>query len=446
MNALHTKHPPRKPAANNALPLPDLDNNMPSLVVQDRAIIDAIKSFPAGSSGGIDGLRPQHLKDMISVQNGDASEKLVARLTEFTNLCLSGKVPRTIRPIFCGATLCALNKKDGGIRPIAVGCTLRRLVAKIAFKSVQEKIASKMTPVQLGFGVKHGTEAAAHAARRFLESMTPGQAILKLDFANAFNALSREEVLRSVYDELPELYSFVSTCYSSYSHLCLGDFLIRSDEGAQQGDPLGPLLFCATSLRLAKQMKSPFNIWYMDDGSLGGDVDGLIKDFLLLQQIGSSIGLELNESKCELITDDLDVLLKFRAIAPSIQHISVSRSVLLGAPIGNSEGIDASLSNKLVEFQRLANKLKQLSAHDAFFLLKNCFSLPKLQYILRCAPCSGSQILLEYDNVIRDSLQSILNITLSESAWLQATLPVKRGGLGVRLASLVALPAFLASC
>ena len=153
-------------------------------------------------------------------------------------------------------------------------------------------------------------------------------------------------------------------------------------------------------------MKAPLNIWYMDDGTLGGDVDVLINDFLVLQQLGSSMGLELNESKCELITDDLDVLLKFRAISPSIQHISVSRSVLLGAPIANSEGIDASLSNKLTEFQRLANKLKQLSAHDAFFLLKNCFSLPKLQYILRCAPCAESQILLEYDNVINVSNQS----------------------------------------
>ena len=109
----------------------------------------------------------------------------------------------------------------------------------------------------------------------------------------------------------------------------------------EQGDPLGPLLFCATSLRLAKLMKTPLNIlvhgtcWYMDDGTLGGDVDVLISDFLVVH----SIGLKLNESKCELITDDLDVLLKFRAIAPSIQHISVSRSVLLGAPIGNSEGL-----------------------------------------------------------------------------------------------------------
>ena len=57
---------------------------------------------------------------------------------------------------------------DGGIKPIAVGCTLRRLVAKTALKLVQETMAAKLAPIQLGFGVKQGTEAAAHVARRFL--------------------------------------------------------------------------------------------------------------------------------------------------------------------------------------------------------------------------------------------------------------------------------------
>ena len=77
--------------------------------------------------------------------------------------------------------------------------------------------------------------------------------------------------------------------------------------------------------------------------------------------------------------------------------------------------------------------------------MKNCFSLPKLQYILRCAPCYKSQILQRYDNSIRETLQLILNIELSDSAWNQATLPVKNGGIGIRLAKQVALPAYLSS-
>ena len=445
LETLRLKHPPKKPPSSDAFPLSDENIVHPPLIVQESAIIEAIKSFPAGSAGGIDGLRPQHLKDLIG-QNGEAALKLVNCLTEFSNVCLAGQVPQSICPIFFGASLCALNKKDGGLRPIAVGCTLRRLVAKTASRLVLDKMAAKMVPIQLGFGVKQGCEAAAHAARHFLRGLLPGQAILKLDFVNAFNAISREELLRTVLEELPELYAFISACYSSGSHLCFGDFLINSVEGVQQGDPLGPLLFCATSLKLAKSLKSILNVWYMDDGTLGGDVEVLLDDFEAVRQNGSSLGLILNEGKCELITNEPEIVERFRTIAPSILHVNTSKAVLLGAPIGCMEGIDLVLSKKMCEFQTLANRLKLLNAHDAFFLLKNCFSLPKLQYILRCSPCYNSQLLLHYDVLIKETLQDILNISLSDAAWKQATLPIKTGGIGIRLSSQIALPAFLSSC
>ena len=100
-------------------------------------------------------------------------------------------------------------------------------------------------------------------------------------------------------------------------------------------------------------------------------------------------------------------------------HVRSHQATLLGAPIGDDDEVNEIISVKIEEFQRLANRLKQLSAHDAFFLLKNCFSLPKLQYILRCAPCYRSQLLQRYDSSIRDTLQDILNSELSETAWNQ---------------------------
>jgi len=52
--------------------------------------------------------------------------------------------------------------------------------------------------------------------------------------------------------------------------------MLLSDEGIQQGDPLGPLLFCVSSLKLDRRMTSEFNAWYLDDGSLGGHVSSLL--------------------------------------------------------------------------------------------------------------------------------------------------------------------------
>jgi hypothetical protein len=42
-------------------------------------------------------------------------------------------------------------------------------------------------------------------------------------------------------------------------------------------------------------------------------------------------------------------------------------------------------------------------------------------------------------------LQSILNISLSQTAWNQVTFPGKLGGIGIRMATQIALAAFLSS-
>ena len=181
VDALVSKHP-------RAASLPQYTENqtVSSLELQESDIAVAIKSFPAGSAAGLDGLRPQHVKDMIGAQTGATGQLLMTRLTKFTNICLSGHVPLVIRPVFCGASLCAISKKDGGIRPIAVGCTLRRIVAKSACSAVRDRVAESLAPLQLGFGVKQGAEAAAHDTRCYVSNLGPGQALLKVDFSNAF--------------------------------------------------------------------------------------------------------------------------------------------------------------------------------------------------------------------------------------------------------------------
>ena len=106
-----------------------------------------------------------------------------------------------------------------------------------------------LRPKQLGYGVKWGAEAAVHATSSFLTSLAVGHAVVKLDFQNAFNSIHRDKMLEATCDLAPEIFPFVYS-YSSHSHLLWDDRLILSAEGVQQGDPLGPLLFCLTLLHL----------------------------------------------------------------------------------------------------------------------------------------------------------------------------------------------------
>lgn len=449
LNVLRGKHPPRH-TTSSCDPLSTSssqadDGTGPSLVPSESAVLTAVKSFPPGSAAGVDGLRPQHLKDMLSAGTGDSGRLLLARLTELIHLCLSGRMPASIRPVFCGASLCALNKKDGGLRPIAVGVTLRRLCAKVACKAVMDKAAALFHPVQLGCGISRAAEAAVHAARRYVASLQPGQALLKLDFSNAFNCISRDVILQCVKDDFPELLAFVRLCYADSSHLCFGKLLLSSDEGAQQGDPLGPLLFCLPTMILIKSLSAEFNLWYLDDGALGGDVDVLLRDIAVVKQLGSDLGLCLNEAKCELVTDDVSVISAVKSVLPNISSIPCSKATLLGAPIGSDSAVSEILRAKLDVLKCLQDRLKILTTHDAFFLLRNCFAIPKLLYILRTSPCFDSPLLFDFDAVLRDILRTVLNISLTDQVWQQATLPPSFGGLGIRLPSDISLPAYLSS-
>ena len=89
--------------------------------------------------------------------------------------------------------------------------------------------------------------------------------------------------------------------------------------------------------------------------------------------------------------------------------------MLLDASIGGEQSVDEVLQ----ELHRLSSRLTLLNAHDALFLflflLKNCFAILKLMYTLRSAPCYTSQLLSKYDDVIRSTLQDIINVALSNN-------------------------------
>lgn len=94
----------------------------------------------------------------------------------------------------------------------------------------------------------------------------------------------------------------------------------------------------------------------------------------------------------------------------------------------------------------LFNRLENLSSHSAYFLLKNCFAIPKLNYLIRSSPAWIHSVFINrFDSIIRSTLEKILNIKMDNKIWIQASLPTSRGGLGIRQLKDIALPAFLSS-
>ena len=139
----------------------------------------------------------------------------------------------------------ALRKPDGNCRPIACGDILRRLTSKILLTRVQPHMSKQLAPLQVGFGIPAGVEHMVHRVRSFIEE--EGEAIfhpfLALDLSNAFNAVDRGAILNAVRQKVQELESWYLWSYGAASRLQFGTYILESQQGVQQGDPLSGLLF-----------------------------------------------------------------------------------------------------------------------------------------------------------------------------------------------------------
>jgi hypothetical protein len=141
-----------------------------------------------------------------------------------------------------------------------------------------KSIPQLLAPAQVGFGVPRGIEAAVHAARVYLSNLPQHHGLLKIDFTNykAFNSIRRDKMLAAVSNFIPDLLLFVDSAYSTPSIVLWDDIEVLSSEGVQQGDPLGPLLFCITIHRLIASLRSEFIVFYLDDGTIGGNLTDII--------------------------------------------------------------------------------------------------------------------------------------------------------------------------
>ena len=100
-------------------PHPTHARHMPALQVSEDTVLKAIRSFPAGSAPGPDGIKPQHLLELA--QSQEAGLDLLTALTTVVNSLLDSKCHDDYQHILFGGKLIALDKKSGGIRPIVVG-------------------------------------------------------------------------------------------------------------------------------------------------------------------------------------------------------------------------------------------------------------------------------------------------------------------------------------
>jgi len=63
--------------------------------------------------------------------------------------------------------------------------------------------------------------------------------------------------------------------------------MVFSQEGPQQGDPLGPLLFCNTIHPLLQSLEANLSLGFLDDLSLGGPESVVADDVSKISKEGA---------------------------------------------------------------------------------------------------------------------------------------------------------------
>ena len=286
LRALHPVQPdPVAPPLHELPPSPD--------VVPD-AVAKALQSFPSATAPGPSALRVQHLREACWPGGRDG---LMVQLAGVVTLLASGRACGDAAPLLAGATLVAIPKPQGGVRPIAIGEVLRRLTGKCLMELVRADARSALFPAQVGVAVPAGSEAAVHCVRAWHERHAG--AVNKV-LENAFNTVSRQEVLSATCAQFPALARWVNWCYGSCTTLQFGNTALQSAAGVQQGDPLGPLLFAAALQPIAAELREgPLDlaVFYLDDGVVAGDLPSVGAALTHVQQRAAAVGLSLNLNK-----------------------------------------------------------------------------------------------------------------------------------------------------
>ena len=128
---------------------------------------------------------------------------------------------------------------------------------------------------------------------------------------------------------------------------------------------------------------------------------------------------------------------------------SLGGAELLGSPMFRSDSFFMSSTAKRIDKVLLCrNHLQDLQDPQVeLHLLRTCLSICKINHLLRTVSHDKISLQLSrFDNGMHKCLERSSRSSLPDSAWSQATLPIRFGGLGLREACNSYSAAFIGSC
>ena len=188
--------------------------------------------------------------------------------------------------------------------------------------------------------------------------------------SSASNSLNRETALNNIQ----RLCLSLALPTPALTAAC--PFVIFSQEGTTQGDPLAMLMYAMATIPLIKKLKSNVNdvnqVWYADDVSDAGKVNRLREWWDLINREGLKYGYYTNASKTWLVCKEDCLLSAVATFADTDVKVTSEGRPYLRAALGSEEYIQSFVTDNVLQWVEELEQLASIAhsqphaAHTAF--------------------------------------------------------------------------------
>jgi len=425
-----------------------------------------------GSAPGPSGWTGSHLQLIADSDNSDAKSGFCLLIRDICNGVFGGSTQQRL----LASVLMPIGKKDGrSVRPIAMGETLVKLAAHYMMSLIEEQLPTLFPRIQFGVKRAGGSEAAAQLTRAlFAQSKRlHGSTIaLKTDFANAFNAASRDRIWQTLlrHPQTEPLWRMFHWSYSQPSPLLLYDrnglhSQLESSEGVRQGDPFAAFAFALSVQSLYENaivgLSDCHAVSVQDDLTLIGPAEQVFAAYDRIVAAAPSYHLTLRVEKCAVCLPDslAEELSRAEVLdgCSSRQLAHFDSLETLGVMLGSDGDIQAHCEQRIDALERCFRTLRHpaMPVQVAFLLLRSC-ALPSLAFLTRTTPPELLQpSARRFDELVQSTFFRIMGlspvriakagIVSAEQLQTMISLPLRRGGMGLRPAERICASAYFAS-
>lgn len=109
-------------------------------------------------------------------------------------------------------------------------------------------------------------------------------------------------------------------------------------------------------------------------------------------------------------------------------------------------GFESLIHKKIDSLEILFDRSSHLNHHLAYTFIKFCLFVPEINFLSRTGTFwKFTEVVNKLDGQLKLILEKILNVIIKDKTWIQVSLPINQGGLGIRQIEDICLPAFLSS-